>query len=143
MNNRRDNKRIILTEERSPEGLKSMKRKKEVLKMVSKENNIIEEKTLIQISKTLKKRLKEISKLDCKVNCKIKATVGLSKKPNESKLGRGKGDIEKYIWYIKKGNLLYIILYKTKEQELLIKSLIKEISYWLPFKIKIEKEKSI
>ena len=27
MNNRRDNKRIILTEERSPEGLKSMKRK--------------------------------------------------------------------------------------------------------------------
>jgi|TARA_R110002050_G_scaffold45014_1_gene106970 ribosomal protein L16/L10AE len=97
MNNRRDNKRIILTEERSPEGLKSMKRKKEVLKMVSKENNIIEEKTLIQISKTLKKRLKEISKLDCKVNCKIKATVGLSKKPNESKLGRGKGDIEKYI----------------------------------------------
>jgi len=60
--------------------------------------------------------------------------ISVTKKPAESRMGKGKGDPEYWIARVKKGRILFEIAGVSEE---LAKEVLKQASYKLPFKTKI------
>lgn len=57
-----------------------------------------------------------------------------TKKPPETRMGGGKGDIENYVVHIKPGTIIFELDGPDKE---LLKNVLKKVAYKLPFKVKI------
>ena len=69
-----------------------------------------------------------------KIWIRIFPTLSISKKPIEVRMGKGKGNVSKWIKYVKPGTIIYEI---NNIQSNLAKTILKKASLKLPFKTKI------
>nr|QEM01863.1 50S ribosomal protein L16 [Nephromyces sp. ex Molgula occidentalis] len=93
-------------------------------------SNLIYKEHIELIKKSFNKQLKKIGKIYFRINCnKIK-----TKKPSDSRMGSGKGSLDKYVAKIKKGDILFEI---NLNPNFLVIKFLKFISYKLPLKTRI------
>lgn len=78
--------------------------------------------------------LNKVIKKIGKVICLIFPSIPLTKKPNENRMGKGKGSIHSWVFKLKPGSILFEIV--TKTPKFILKSL-KKINYKSPIKLKI------
>lgn len=78
--------------------------------------------------------LNKIVKKIGKVICLIFPSIPLTKKPNENRMGKGKGAIHSWVFKLRPGSILFEII--TKTPKFLLK-LLKNINYKSPIKLKI------
>ena len=90
------------------------------------------------------KQIESIRKLIAKkrkrfgfLNIKIKPHIPLTKKPNEVRMGKGKGSFFSYIYPIKQNQILCSLTGISEKQ---IKIIFKKANFKLPIKTKIEKK---
>nr|QEM01602.1 50S ribosomal protein L16 [Nephromyces sp. ex Molgula occidentalis] len=93
-------------------------------------NGLIKKKHIELIKKSFNYYLKKTAIIYLRVNCNQIKT----KKPNDSRMGSGKGELDEYVAQIKKGTILFEI--NLLPNPLIIKYL-KFLSYKLPFKTRI------
>ncbi|MGX7589375.1 50S ribosomal protein L16 [Candidatus Vidania fulgoroideorum] len=78
-----------------------------------------------------RKVLAKITKKNGKIIIRVFPNIPRTHKPIEVRMGNGKGDIEKYVYKIKPGDIIFEI---DNVSENLIKKYFKLASYKLPFK---------
>nr|QEM01833.1 50S ribosomal protein L16 [Nephromyces sp. ex Molgula occidentalis] len=93
-------------------------------------SNLISKEHIELIKKSFNQYLKKIAQIYIRINCnKIK-----TKKAPDSRMGSGKGPLDKYVAKVKKGDILFEI---NINPNLAVIKFLKFISYKLPIKTRI------
>lgn len=100
------------------------------LLIIAKESGRISSKLLETLRQNLKKSLKKVAKLIISIHPQI----AISKKPNEIRMGKGKGSIDRWVYNVKPGTVLFEV---RSPSPLLIQKACFKIKYKMPFQISI------
>ncbi len=112
--------------------ISKVKRNKESIIIISKEYGFIRKNTLNSLYLTIKKEFKTKLKLKIKIETYKNPYWNVSKKPGETKLGQGVGEIDHQLAKIIKGDILLKINVKNTKENI---ELLNKLHF--PIKIKI------